>query len=68
MPLLYTESLSMVRKLGANSWLTALKRVFRYPSKDKDKDNNSGRKSRQCKQDEEEEKVKEKGECACECM
>ncbi|XP_019160581.1 PREDICTED: protein IQ-DOMAIN 14-like [Ipomoea nil] len=51
MPLLYTESVSMVKKLGANSWLTALKRVFiRYPSKD--------RKSRHSKRDEEEEKQK----------
>ncbi|XP_031124464.1 protein IQ-DOMAIN 14-like isoform X1 [Ipomoea triloba] len=58
MPLLYSQSVSMVRKLGANSWLTALKRMFRYPSKD----SNSGRKNRQCKRDEEEEKQKrEKG-------
>nr|GMD97543.1 protein IQ-DOMAIN 1-like [Ipomoea batatas] len=57
MPLLYSQSLSMVRKLGPNSWLTALKRMFRYPSKD----SNSGRKNRQCKRDEEEEKKREKG-------
>lgn len=42
-------------KKGSSSWLTAVKRAFRSPTKDTDK--RSGRRREDCDQEEDEEKV-----------
>lgn len=45
-------------KKGSSSWLTAVKRAFRSPTKDSEK--RSGRRREDCDQEEDEEKVLKK--------
>jgi hypothetical protein len=45
-------------KKGSSSWLTAVKRAFRSPTKDSDK--RSARRREDCDQEEDEEKVLQK--------
>lgn len=51
----------MGKKGSGSSWLTAVKRAFRSPTKDSDK--RSGRRREDCDQEEDEEKV-----CVCVCF